>query len=157
MRITNNLFIFILISLLTGCGMSLDKRKEVYTFERQQASDWQNDQDRAFIRHDSATKTGALAAIAGIVKRADNTTQNKVRALTGSDYFTVGDSVAKVLSSQGTPQKIEKFFDEKWLHYGDKPGDATRVVIKDGKVDSYDNANGKLRVHIPTEADGTEV
>ncbi len=64
----------------------------------------------------------------------------------GEDYFTRGSSQDDVLHVQGTPTKIETWFDEEWWYYGR----LTRVIVSlpDRVVTGWDNYDGTLKVRL---------
>lgn len=64
---------------------------------------------------------------------------------TRKNYFKIGSSENQVLDVMGDPDQINEFetMDEKWFHYG-----MSKVVFKSGRVKTYNNFDGNLKVKV---------
>ena len=61
------------------------------------------------------------------------------------NYFTIGSTEEEVLDVMGDPTSIEAFesSNSKWFYYG-----FSVVKFKDGRVNSYDEVNRKLKIKV---------
>ncbi len=58
-------------------------------------------------------------------------------------YFTIGSTEDKVLEVMGDPESLNKIGPFKTYNYG-----LSYIRFKDGRVESYDNADGNLKIKV---------
>ena len=69
--------------------------------------------------------------------------ESKSDAKDSKDYFTIGSTEDEVLKIMGDPESYNDLGMFKKLYYG-----MSSVTIEDGKVKSYDNSDGNLKVKV---------
>jgi hypothetical protein len=84
-----------------------------------------------------------LQALENETNGSSNNLENKQMNKSSKDYFTIGSTEEEVLDVMGDPTSLTTIGSNKTYHYN-----LSRVKFKNGKVDSYDNFDGNLKIKV---------